>query len=347
MTTMVHRHRTTRVRATLLVGATIALVAVLVLALLGPTSTTHVSRPGTRPTPFAASSIWNAPVSAQAPVAPSSATLVAELERQVSSYGPWINTYAYSSPVYTVPSNQPRIPVVLDPPSGSPSAARLAQVLQSGVPIPPDARAAPGTDEAMVVWQPSSDTMWELWIAHRVGSIWHAQWGGRMDGVSSNPGYFDNPPDWGTSATSLALLGGTIRISELRAGHIDHALAISIPQARQGVIAFPAQRTDGKLNSPNAIPEGTRFRLDPRLDVNRLGLPPLTRMLAEAAQRYGIFVRDQSGTVSFYGEQNTEPGPDPYYGRSGLFAGEDPRKLTESFPWSHLQVVSAPLRSYP
>jgi hypothetical protein len=198
----------------------------------------------------------------------------------------------------------------------------------------------------LVVWQPSTNTMWELWNARRVGGAWHARWGGRMDNVSKSAGYFTIPPDWGTAATSLALLGGTMRLSELRAGHIDHALGISIPQARRGVVAWPAQRTDGNLSSPDAIPEGTRFRLDPRLDLSKLKLPPLTRMIAEAAQRYGLFVRDQSGAVAFYGEQVTQPGLNPYSAADGIFGRLSPQRLTAAFPWSHLEVVSAPVHTY-
>lgn len=330
----------------LLVGGVIASAAVAAILLLGAShSRQHAPIVTVSATPFAADSIWNAPIPADAPIAQNSAALVAELQRQAAAYKTWINTYAYSTPIYTVPASQPRVPIVLDQPNRSPSAQHLAQLFRSGAPIPADAKPAPGTDGDMVIWQPSSNTMWELWIAHRVGTVWHAQWGGRMDDVSKNPGYFTNPPDWGTTATSLALIGGTMRISELRAGHIDHALAIAIPEARQGVFALPAQRTDGKLNTPNAIPEGTRFRLNPRLDVARLDLPPVTRMLAEAAQRYGIIVRDTGGAVAFYAEQNTKAGSDPYYGPSGLFGGEDPGKLSEAFPWGQLQVVSAQLRT--
>ena len=297
-------------------------------------------------TPFAANSIWNAPLSPSAPIASNSPLLVNQLEEQVSRYGAWINTTSYSTPIYTVAASQPRVPVVLDNPAGNPSAALLAQVLRAGVPIPAAAQPAPGTDADLVVWQPSTDTIWEMWNTHRVGSSWHARWGGRMQNVSRNPGYFTNPPDWGIAATSLALLGGTIRISDLRAGHIDHALAISIPHARQGVVAWPAQRTDGNLNSRDGIPEGTRFRLDPTLDLSKLNLPPVTRMIAEAAQHYGLFVRDQSGAVAFYAEQPTA-GPDPYSGATSVFGSLGPKEVAEAFPWSHLEVVSAPTRTYP
>jgi hypothetical protein len=294
-------------------------------------------------TPFASNSIWNAPVSTAAPVASNSTALVGDLQRQVSSFGSWINTSSFSVPIYTVPASQKRVPVVLDAANHSADAERLGSAFKSGVPIPAGATPAPGSDKDLVIWQPSTNTLWELWVAQQEGSTWHADWGGKMGQVSSNPGYFTNPPDWGTAATSLSLLGGTATIAEIRSGHIDHALSISIPQARQGVFASPAQRTDGKLNNPNAIPEGTHFRLDPRLNVDRLGLPRVTTMLAKAAQRYGIFVRDQGGSVSFYAQQNTTGHPDPYGGPSGLFGGMSPRALTQAFPWSHLQVLSAPL----
>jgi len=282
---------------------------------------------------------------ADTPVAANSTALVAELESQVSHFGTWINTDSYSTPIYTVPASQRRLPVTLDMPSTNPSTAELAAAFRAGVPIPPGARPAPGTDADMVVWQPSTDTMWEMWNTRLVGNTWHARWGGRMDDVSKNPGYFTNPPNWGIAATSLALLGGTMRISELRSGHIDHALAISIPEARTDAFAWPAQRTDGKLDSPNAIPEGTRFRINPQVDLNKLKLPPLTLMIAEAAQRYGLFVRDQSGAVCFYGEQVTQSGSSPYTGAGGIFSGLSPQQITAAFPWRDLEVVSSPVHS--
>lgn len=334
----------------LLVGVILLAAAVFAAVHQGSTHTQPVKKPigagrgqVSTDTPFARNSIWNARLPASAPIASDSAALVTELKRQVAQYGTWINIYSYSSPIYTVPASQRRVPVTLDVSSDSASVARLAHVLRAGVPIPPNARPAPGTDGDLVVWQPSTDTMWELWIARLVGSTWHARWGGEMRHVSRNPGFFTNPPDWGTAATSLALLGGTIRFSDLRAGHIDHALGISIPEARQGVVAWPAQRSDGKLNSPDAIPEGTRFRLDPHLNLNRLNLPPLTRMIARAAQRYGLFVRDQSGVVAFYGQQPTGTGANPY---ALPFHGLNAKTLTEAFPWSHLEVVRAPVHSY-
>lgn len=288
--------------------------------------------------PFATDSVWNAVLPSDAPLSPRSATYVHDLGTQLRQYGPWINTTQYSVPVYTVGPDAPRVPVVLDARGGS--ATRLARDLSAGVPIPPQARAARGTDAHLVVWQPTRNTLWEFWQARKVGGQWHARWGGKMTNVSRNPGYFDDPPDWGATATSLPLLGGLMRIGEIRAGHIDHALALGIPHAQAGRFVSPAQRSDGNDSSPDTITEGTRFRLDPKLDINALKLPSMTKLIALAAQRYGLIVRDQAGSVLLYAEDPSPTGTDPYGGVHGLFDGLSAAAVLRAFPWSHLEVVS-------
>jgi hypothetical protein len=179
--------------------------------------------------------------------------------------------------------------------------------------------------------------MWEFWQMKKAVDGWHAVWGGTIYNASSSPGYFTSPPGWGASATSLPMLGGLIRPSELAAGHIDHALALAIPAARAAYFAWPAQRTDGYVWSSTAIPEGQRFRLDPTLDLSKIPMVPMVRMIAVAAQRYGIIVRDQAGAVTFFAEDTSAEGlPDPYYGPGGYFQGQSVGNLLKSFPWSHL-----------
>jgi hypothetical protein len=316
--------------------AVVAVVAVVIIVSVG-SSPSHHAAPAT-PRPFAADSVWNAPVPASVPLAPQSAAYVQHLEHEVQTSEPWINTSSYSIPVYTVGADQRRAPVALDQ-SDPGSVDDLARAFAAGVPIPAGARAAKGTDESMVVWQPSTDTLWEFWRMHTVGGKWHAKWGGKMSDVSGSPGYYTHPSDWGGSGTSLSLLGGLIRIDELKRGHIDHALAMAIPAAAAGTFVYPAQRDDGYDKSPDAIPEGTRFRLNPKLNIRALNLPPATQMIAEAAQRYGIIVRDQAGALALYGEPPSG-GVNPYAGPHGLFDGLAPNELLKHFPWSQLEAVS-------
>ena len=291
--------------------------------------------------PFAPTSIWNAPLSSHAALDPHSAAYVSDLLAQVARSGSWLNTYAYSTPVFTVPASQHTVRVKLDDASNPQGPALRRSWLR--VPIPPHARPAAGSDEHMVVWQPATDRMWEFWKMARRADGWHASWGGTINRVSQSPGYYADPSRWGATASSLPLLGGLIRPSELTAGHIDHALAIAIPAARAAYFSWPAQRTDGWVRSRTAIPEGQHFRLDPRLNLRALSLPPLVRMMAEAAQRYGVIVRDQAGAVTFYGEDTDAEGVthNPYYGAHGFFQGQYVSNLLRSFPWSHLQALKS------
>ncbi len=308
-------------------------------------------------TPFAATSVWNTAANGSATVDPGSAAMVARLNREIageqaSGRGPWLNTTSYSTPVYTVPASQPLTSVTLD---HQPDAALSSAF--AGVPLPADARPAAGSDGHLVVTQPSTDRMWEFWRLSRQADGWHTRWGGAMEHVSTNNGVFGPgawpgaKPWWGATATSLPLLGGLIRVSELQAGHIDHALAISLPQTRSGTWAEPATRGDGTVPGADAIPEGARLRIDPGVDIRSLRLPPITRMLAEAAQRYGIVVRDRATVATFVAEDPAPVGgTNPYTNNptgsapkpGGFYGGLYPTEFLAAFPWSRLQVL--PLR---
>jgi hypothetical protein len=133
-----------------------------------------------------------------------------------------------------------------------------------------------------------------------------------------------------------------MRISELQAGHIDHALAFAIPHTKLWTSwSWPAQRSDGDVDSAAAIPEGARFRLPASLDIDALKLPPVTAMMAKAVQRYGMVLRDKSGAVSFYAEDPTPLGGlNPY---PALF-NTWPNLLFAEFPWDKLQVLRTDMR---
>jgi hypothetical protein len=289
--------------------------------------------------PFAEHSFWNRRIRPTARLDPLSDVYAADVAAQVAATAPWINTTDYSSPIYTVTADQPMVRVHLDAPD---------PLLQEGfaqVPLPPGAQPAPGTDGHLVVWQPDSDRMWEFWRLESRSDGWHAAWGGAMNDVSRNAGRFSDPDHWGATATSLPLLGGMIRIAELEDGRIPHALALSLPNTLARLHTWPAQRTDGADRRSTAIPQGARLRIDPALDLGTLPLTPVGRMIAEAAQRYGIVVRDTGGAVSFYAEDPAPTGADPYHGADGFFAGAEPMGVLAGFPWDHLQVLATKPRT--
>jgi hypothetical protein len=297
---------------------------------------------------FSPTSVWNEPLAADAELDPSSPEIVEAFATEIAheqqlANGPWINTTSDSVPIYTVGPEQPAVPVTLTVTEPALAAS------WSEVPLPSTAQPAAGTDKILVVWQPSTDRMWEFWrLVHRA-SGWSAAWGGAIQRASIDPGVYGDEawpgsmPWWGASASSLAIAGGLITFQDLEHGRIEHTLAISIPNPRGGVHALPAQRTDGQSERRLALPEGARLRLDPALDLSALHLPPLALMLAEAAQRYGIIVRDRSSNVAFFGQDPSSLPVNPYLGPTGYFGGLYPNQVLASFPWSHLQLLKMTL----
>jgi hypothetical protein len=303
---------------------------------------------------FSPTSFWNRPVTASAALDPASepivAAFVSEISHELANHdGPGISTTSYSVPVYTVPADQPTVRVQL---TSEPFAPAL-QAAWRHVPLPAGAQPSAGGDGSLAVWQPASDRLWEFWRLERGGwGGWRASWGGAMESVSSGAGVYgpgvwpEAKSWWGSSASSLSIVGGLITLEDLQQGRIDHALAIAIPKVRAGVYAAPAQRTDGSAYNALRLPEGAHLRLDPALDLSTLQMPRITRLIADAAQRYGIFVRDGARVAHFFAQDPVTLGHNPYIGPGGYFEGEYPGTLLASFPWSHLQLLPMDLHSY-
>jgi hypothetical protein len=289
--------------------------------------------------PFSPTSFWNAPLPANAPLDPSSSAYVTEINRQVKDYHTWMETGAYSVPVYVVGPQQSNQHVTLD--TWGPDL----QAAFDAVPIPSTAQAAAGTDEDMTVWQPSTDRMWDFWGMRKEADGWHARWGGEMDNVSHDPGYFTHlgqTANWGATATGLPLLGGLVTEADLQRGYINHALAINLVETDKAYWSWPAQRTDGDYWSTGItpIPEGTRFRLPPTLNIASLNLPPIDRMLAQAAQKYGMVVADKGPIVAFFGEDPKTIGSNPW---PAEFQNQYPNNVLAKFPWGDLETLKLQL----
>jgi hypothetical protein len=114
-------------------------------------------------TTFAPDSLWSQPLPASTEPDPDSARFIDVLlakiaAEQAAAAGPRLGA-GTRTPLYRVGPGQPRVPVYLD--SGL-WGEQLAERFQAGVPIPPGAQPVAGSDRAMTVWQPSTDTYWEF-----------------------------------------------------------------------------------------------------------------------------------------------------------------------------------------
>ncbi|MEW1958818.1 DUF4124 domain-containing protein [Kineococcus sp. NPDC059986] len=297
-------------------------------------------------TPFGATSAWKQVVTT-APQHQNSAAMVANVADQAAKYYGGVaafNAYRYSTSVYTVPAGTPTVDVRwqnCQKKSYTPAGLTGPGGQFTQVPIPADAVPAAGTDGELTVYSPGTDQLWEFWQAKKVDGTWQACWGGRIDKVSSDPGYFSG--GFGASASGMAIVGGTIGIKEAQAGRIDHALALAIPApGNWNEVSWPAQRSDGYDKSAGRVPEGTRLRLDPSIDVDKLKLTPIATMVAKAAQKYGFIVTDKAGCVAVTAESPAATiaatGVDPW---KAMMQGKPDYLIMKDFPWSKLQALPA------
>lgn len=287
---------------------------------------------GTFLRPFSAASPWNTP-------APAAGSLTDPRTVQIRTADPvsgatGINITRYSLPNYEAKITDPLVTVV-DVAHGN---------LTVQIRVPANAVPAAGTDSNMAILQPDG-WLYDLWVARWNGTarIDTQRLGRcRIDGTGCGPAVRFNGQlvPAGIRAAGCSWLGGMIRKHEIDAGVIPHALALSLPGKwlrydpppmygegsgehlwgergettgpvgygnYRGYVA-PATEQDhgsawGDYTIGAGIPMGTRFVLPKTFDISTLN--PQARMMAKAAQDYGVFIIDKTDKTTwsmFYAE---------------------------------------------
>ncbi|MBI4398305.1 MAG: hypothetical protein HY586_04200 [Candidatus Omnitrophica bacterium] len=317
-----------------------------------PTPTpTPVPTPTPTPVPtnpdmlFSPNSFWNTKLAADQSVNLGSNVLVNDLIAQTKLASPWINTTAYSTPVYKVDSNTPKVPVAIVQGGVAQTGTALYAASMKGVPIPANAIAAAGTDGHITILYTDLatgiKTLYEYWQLRNVNGQWQASWGGIIENYGASNGImpvvknqYGGDEYWGATATGLPVAGGTIMLKELEAGVIPHVLAFAIPNPKNTFVS-PANRTDGTASG--VIPEGTVFRLPANFVVDP-SLPPMIRMMLTAIRDYGMVLRDKSGAVTFYGEDPRVYGDTTAYNK--YYGGMAMWDMMKLIPWSQLRAIN-------
>ncbi len=85
--------------------------------------------------------------------------------------------------------------------------------------------------------------------------------------------------------------------------------------------------------------EGQRFRLDPSINVDSLGLHPVATAVATAAQKYGFIVMDK-GSNAVHAENGNAveaaTGVNPW---DAMFNGTPGYQILKGFPWDKMQAI--------
>ena len=257
--------------------------------------------------PFTADSPWNTPIGAGASVHPESTSLIAGLRDSAPGMGIYVNIPEYSVPVYWVDGSEPLVEVF-----GPVTNIGMPGTFMA--PVPAGAMPAGGDDRHLSVARRDTGEAWDLIGARFTGSRWDTD----LAATSDLNGTGVRPPkngeqEWyvshGARACGYPLIAGLIRVEEMEAGRIEHALVIGYPGIRSRYYTQPAstaQATFPAISPDVGMPCGARIQLDPSIDVGSLGLSPAGTVIARALQEYGAFVGDFSGAITLYADAHPD-----------------------------------------
>jgi len=201
------------------------------------------------------------------------------------------STYDYGRPTYF---SQPTDPVFTLHCTNS--SWGTCPVEGEQIRVPDAARPAGGRDAHLTVIDQASGWEYDLFRVTSKpagGGILQFAWGGKTRVNGNGLGSDAVAAEYGTAA-------GLLRVEELEAGEINHALFMTV-HCDAGGYVYPATkggRSCASIGLPttDAPPEGTRFQLAmSREEINALSVPSWKKTILRAMARYGMFVGDTTG----------------------------------------------------
>ena len=275
---------------------------------------------------------------------------------------PTLALYLWTPRIYEVDGDTERkIRATCTEPWGTCELADSTQNNAGGVPIPAGATGAPANDAHMVIWDVKNQISYDFWqyrYPNNSAPEGQTSWGGVVstagNGVDSPSGRLGAG---GATGSNIARLAGIIRVAEVKAGLIEHALVGPTTNSCASY-RWPALKSDGWSSRSDCLPEGARMQLDPSIDLNQVqGLRPIDRMVAKALQTYGWYNIDNGGsfngsetgwTVQFESDQTATGTSCPAVGATycAAGAGGEYDALRGTLPdgsslYSHMRVLNS------
>jgi len=245
---------------------------------------------------FPADNYWHADIS-KLPMHPRSAQWLSHMSTDVDlhpdfgpSYGAGPN---YGIPITYVKARHPKVKVAFDYASESDKVR---------YPFGPDTRIEGGRnsggDMHAIVVDRSACKLYETWNTRVSGNTWRAG-SGAVWSLRSNK---LRPDGWTSAdAAGLPIMPGLLRWSEVRDGHVDHAIRFTTDDTSSHHL-WPARHDAGSTSSRAYPPMGARFRLDPSFPTKGFGAK--AKVVIKAMKTYGLVLADNGSPWYFQGEQN-------------------------------------------
>ena len=245
---------------------------------------------------FPADNAWNTRVDNEQayPVHPNSATYIASMSPDTHlhpDWGDWSSSM-YGIPWETVPGSQAMVPMTFDVSDESDPGP---------YPFPANARVEGGPnsggDMHVVVVDTGTCTLYETYASTYVGPGWSCSSGAKFDLTSDAL----RPDGWTSGdAAGLPILPGLVRVSEVQAGAIHHALRFTVSRTQQGYI-HPATHAAG-TSSTSLPPMGLRLRLKASVDVSKY--TGAAAVILTAMKQYGLILADNGSNWFVSGDSD-------------------------------------------
>jgi hypothetical protein len=150
-------------------------------------------------------------------------------------------------------------------------------------------------DRHAIIVDSSTCRLYETWATQFSNGAWHAGSGAIWD-LNSNA---LRPDTWTSGdAAGLPILPGLLRLDEVQAGVVTHAIRVTAAQT-SAMYVWPARHKASSITDPNVIPMGARLRLKASFDISHYSAS--TQVVLLAMQRYGLVVADNGSNWFFQG----------------------------------------------
>lgn len=206
-------------------------------------------------------------------------------------WGDW-STDHYGIPWQTVSATQARVPMTFmyateSDPGPYPFPANA--LVEGG--------AGSGGDMHVLVLETGSCALYETWSSTFSNPGWSCGSGAKFD-LGSNA---LRPDGWTSAdAAGLAIFPGLVKVSEVQAGAIQHALRFTVSSTQQAFI-HPATHAAGKADT-SLPPMGLRLRLKASFQTSAFSGPAL--VILTAMKQYGLIVADNGSNWFVTGDSD-------------------------------------------
>src|SRR5436190_1869577 len=153
-------------------------------------------------------------------------------------------------------------------------------------------------DRHVIIVNKVTCRLYELWNVHHTSSGWTAGSGATWLLTSNRL----RPAGWTSAdAAGLAILPGLLRWTEVKAGHVDHAIRFTTDVTDRRYL-WPARHQAGSVSNHAYPPMGARFRLKASFPISSYRAD--TQVVLRAMKHYGLVLADNGSPWYFQGAQS-------------------------------------------